>query len=117
MSAFPTLSEAPGFPLDPDGEIEDVILRSSAEAGYEQTRPRSTRARRAFGVNYNALSDADVATLRTFEITTLRNGADSFTWTHPVSGAVYTVRLAGPIKYAKNVVRNYSGVHFALREV
>jgi hypothetical protein len=117
MANFPTLSRAPSFPLDPDGELEDVILRSSAEAGYEQTRPRTTRARRTFGLNYKALSNADVALLRTFETTTLRNGADSFAWTHPLSATVYTVRLTAPIKFARTQTGTHSTVALTLREV
>lgn len=101
MPTFPTLSRAPSYPIDPDGEAEDVILRSPMEAGYEQTRPRTTRARRNFGVNYIGIEAADEALLRAFETTTLRNGADAFTWTHPISGTVYTVRLTAPIKWSR----------------
>ncbi|OHD27428.1 MAG: hypothetical protein A2Y38_05660 [Spirochaetes bacterium GWB1_59_5] len=101
MAAFPILSTPPSYPIDPDGELEDVVLRSQQEAGYEQTRPRTTRARRNFGVSYIGLEAADEALLRAFEITTLRNGADSFTWTHPKSGTTYTVRLIAPIKFTR----------------
>lgn len=118
MATFPTLSRAPSYPLDPDGELEDVLIRSPQESGYEQVRPRTTRARRSFGLNYNALSDADVAVLRNFELVTLVNGADAFSWTHPLSGVVYTVRLAAPIKYAKALrAPTLSTVSFTLREV
>jgi hypothetical protein len=114
MPAFPTLTKAPSYPLDPDGEIEDVILRSDTTAGYEQARPRFTRARRVWGLNYPDLPSVDESALRTFELTTLRNGADKFTWNHPVSGS-FTVRLMGPIKFAKN---RYGGVDvsFKIRE-
>lgn len=115
MPTFPTLSQAPDFPLDPDGEIEDLVLRSGAEAGYEQTRPRFTRARRTWGVNYLLLPDADVTLLRAFETSTLRNGADSFTWTHPLGGT-YTVRLAQPIKIARDTPA-VANVSLLLREV
>lgn len=117
MANFPTLSRAPNFPLDPDGSTEDVVLRSPQEAGYEQTRPRTTRARRSFGLNYQALKDADVALLRTFEITTLRNGADSFDWTHPLSAATYTVRLAAPVQYKRQHGGGMVNVSLNLREV
>lgn len=117
MAAFPTLSRAPSYPLDPDGEVEDVIMRSQAEAGYEQTRPRSTRARRNFGLSYQNIPDADIATLRAFEITTLHNGADSFTWTHPLSGTTYAVRLAAPIRYAHTRASGFGDVSMNLREV
>lgn len=114
--SFPTLSMGPRFPIDPDGELDDAILRTPTDAGYEQTRPRFTRARRSWGLNYR-LGDTDASALRTFEQTTLHNGADPFSWTHPVSGTTYTVRLAGPIKYARTSVRTLTEISFLLREV
>lgn len=117
MPTFPTLSRAPSYPIDPDGEAEDMVLRSPQAAGYEQTRPRSTRARRNFGVNYIALSSADEALLRAFETATLRNGADSFTWTHPLSGTSYTVRLSGAIKWKRPRSPGKVDASMMLREV
>ncbi|PIQ26127.1 hypothetical protein COW64_12340 [bacterium (Candidatus Blackallbacteria) CG18_big_fil_WC_8_21_14_2_50_49_26] len=117
MTAFVTLSKAPSLPLSPDGKIEDVVLRSSAEAGYLQTRPRTTRARRSWGVRYPVLDATDTAALRAFEITTLRNGADSFSWTHPISGTSYTVRLAGQIDFSTDQHRSLTGASFTLQEV
>lgn len=115
MVDFVTLTGVPGYPMDPDGEIEDNILRSDTTAGYEQTRPRFTRTRRVWGVNYPDMIDADVALLKTFERTTLRNGADKFNWNHPITGT-FVVRLAGPIKFAKD---DFGGtkVSFTLKEV
>jgi len=117
MSVFPTLTKVPSYPLDPDGDQEDAVLRSPMEAGYEQTRPLFTRARRSWGVNYRALGESDVAALRGFERTTLRNGADAFTWTHPIEGAAYTVRLAGPMRFKRTVAGLVTDVSFTLREV
>jgi phage-related protein len=103
--------------LDPDGELEDAVLRTPFDAGYEQTRPKYTRMRRIWGVRYDELSNADVATLRTYEQTTLVNGANSFTWTHPLSGT-FTVRLAGPIKYVRSADKyGVADISFVLREV
>lgn len=115
MSAFPTLGNGPDYPLDPDGEMEDSLLRSDVGAGYQQTRPKFTRTRLKFGVSYT-LSAADVATLRTFERTTIHNGADSFTWTHPITSTSYTVRLVAPIKYALANF-NQTNVSLTLQEV
>lgn len=117
MSVYPTLSVQPSYPLQPDGEIEDAVLRSKLEGGYEQTRPKFTRVRRSWGINYSHLPDADVATLRTFESVTLRNGADFFTWVHPISGTTYTVRLAEPIKYARTTAPGHCSVSLSIREV
>jgi len=116
MPNFPTLATVPSFPLDPDGEIEDAVLRSPFTGGYELTRPKYTRSRRIWGLRYPMLTPADKNTLFTFEQTTLRNGADSFTWTHPVTATAYTVRFAAPIKY-HYFDRNKFAVDFSLREV
>jgi len=113
--AFPTLADAPEVPLDPDGTLEDCVLRSPFDAGYVQTRARFTRARRSWGLNWPAMTDADVAILRAYEQTTLVNGSQAFTWTHPVSSASYTVQLTGPIKYARHDAG--TTVSFVLQEV
>lgn len=115
MAAFPTLTKGPTYPLNPDGDLEDAVLRSDFTAGYEQTRPKFTRARRSYGLNYK-ISDADVATLRDFERITLVNGADAFTWTHPLRATSHTVRLTAPIKYSK-LVLGLTDVSFTIREV
>lgn len=119
MTAFPTLSLPCSYPIDPDGVPEDVILRSPQEAGYEQTRPRTTRARLNFGVNYIGMVPADEALLRAFYTTTLRNGADSFTWTHPISGTTYTVRFTAPIKFvrARGMAGGAVSAALSMREV
>lgn len=118
MSTFPTLTAIPSYPLSPDGDLEDMVIRSPQASGYVQTRPRTTRARRNFGLNYNLMSDADVSTLRTFELTTLHNGADSFSWTHPLSAVVYIVQLTAPIKFSRSQqIRGYSTVYFNMCEV
>lgn len=115
MAAFPALTRAPAYPLDPDGALEDAVLRSEFAAGYEQTRPKYTRARRSYGLNYT-LSDADVATLRAFELTTLVNGSDSFVWTHPLRATSHTVRLTAPIRYGKSSL-GLTDVSLTIREV
>lgn len=115
MAAFPTLTKPPVYPLDPDAEQIDTVLRSDFTAGYEQTRPKFTRARRQFGLRYR-LEATDLATLRTFETTTLVNGADSFSWTHPLTAVTYTVRLVEPIRYARTSPA-ITEVSFTLREV
>lgn len=113
---FPTLTTLPTFPLDPDGMNEDAVLRSSFEGGYELTRPKFTRARRNWGVSYPAINSTDKAALVTFETTTTKNGADSFTWTHPVSGTVYTVRFTTPLRFVY-IAPGMWRAEFGLREV
>lgn len=116
MANFPTLTRTVGRTIDPDGDIDDVVIRSPQTAGYVQTRPRSTRAPQNWGINYPALSNADVNTLKSWERTTLRNGADSFNWTHPVSGTVYVLQLASPINY-RRMNKDHTAVSIKMREV
>ena len=116
--AFPTLSRNPAE-LSPDGDPIDSLLASESDAGYEQTRPKFTRQRRIWGVTYNELPAADVATLRTYRDTTLVNGSSAFTWTHPLLGTTHTVRLIdGKINYSSAADKyGVSQVSFKLREV
>lgn len=115
MPTFPTLSVAPNYPLSPDGDLEDASLRSSSEAGYTQTRPRFTRNRRSFGLEYE-LNPTDESALRTFEATTLRNGADVFEWQHPIRGTTHSVQLSGPIQWS-HVSFELTKARFTLKEV
>lgn len=117
MADFPALSKPPSVPMDPDGQIDDGVLRSNAEAGYEQTRPRFTRARRSWGVNYKGLPNADVATLRSFERVTLHWGADAFAWTHPLGDGTFTVRLTGPMRFSRPSTGVTADVSFTIKEV
>ena len=97
MPTFPTLTTKPIFPVPQ--EKEDSVIKSGKEGGYLQTRQRYTRIRKNFQVQYHNLSTTEMGTLDTFE-NTVKGGADSFTWTHPMTGVVYSVRLDGTIKFS-----------------
>lgn len=95
----------PTFPLttsplirDFNETYEDAVLRSDFDAGYQQTRPKWTRTRRKFTASY-LVTQSQKATLHTFYVTTLANGALSFDWTHPQTGSVITVRMDKPITF------------------
>lgn len=94
--AFPTLTVPPSL-ISPNGVVVvDPTLKSQSEAGYEVTRAKFTRLRRKWGIHYDLLNDADMALLCAHEAA-MGVGSLSFTWTHPISAASYTVRFAGPI--------------------
>lgn len=113
MSAFPTLSINPELPI---GETrEDSTIRTDMEGGYEHTRARFTRIRRTFKIIYRNLPGADKSTLDAF-VTTVKCGADSFTWAHPVTQTQYTVRFK-PIPEYSYTTYNYYDVEFGLLEV
>lgn len=117
MSNFLGLSKGPSLPLDPDGVMEDVVIRTPTEAGYVQTRPRFTRSRLMWGLVYNVLPDADIAILKNWENVTIRNGSDVFTWQHPASLVTYDVHLTGPVKYAKTQYPTLTSVSMTLQQV
>jgi len=67
-------------------------LRSKFEAGYVHQRPKWTRSRRKFSLDWKLLSAADLDTLLShFD----NNQGSSFNWTHPTRGTTYTVMYSG----------------------
>lgn len=117
MPTFPTLTIPPTYPLDE--QREDATIRSAFEAGYEHTRPRFTRNRYTWVVKYNMMPSADKTTLEAF-VTTVREGADKFSWTNPVDGAVHTVTFSQIPKYSCTLQTEddaYFDCDFQLRSV
>jgi len=117
MPTFPTLDTEIYYPLEE--EREDSTIRSKFEDGYEHTRPRYTKIRYTWNVNYRMMPGSDKDTLEAF-VTTVREGADSFSWTNPQSGATYTVKFSQIPKYSCTYKINsisYFEVHFQLRTV
>ena len=86
---FPSLP-APTYPLTIS--TEDPALKSDFENGSQQTRPKFTRQRQAWGLSWNALTTADRETLAAFFITTA-GGSLSFLWTEPVTSTPIEVRF------------------------
>ncbi len=97
MANFPTLSIGPVFPLR---EVpRDASLRSPFEAGYVQARPKFTRIPATWpDITYRNMTATDKSTLETFEKTTVKQ-TDAFSWTHPQTSTVYSVRFSGPVQY------------------
>ena len=117
MPTFPTLTIIQAVPMTE--EIEDATIRSSFEAGYEHTRPRFTRSRKTWSIRYEYMPNADKTTLDTFINTTVRQGADAFSWTNPQDSTTYTVRFLTLPKYELVLNRDggYWNLDFQLRQV
>jgi phage-related protein len=113
MPTFPTLTYSCSFPIGE--EREDATIRPGFESGYEHTRPRFTRSRKTFSIKYQNMIAADKATLETF-VDTVREGADSFTWTHPQTAVAYTVRF-NPIPKFELVSVNLWNCEFGVKTV
>lgn len=90
--AFPTLTSAPVYPITENRA--DATIRSETEAGYTLARPRFTRSRRNFAVNYRNISPADKELIVSHFDTV--GGSTIFTWTNPVDSTAYSVRYAKP---------------------
>lgn len=115
-NTFPTLTAIQAVPMTE--ELEDATIRPPFEAGYEHTRPRFTRSRKTWSVKYEYMTNTDKTTLDAF-VTTVRQGADSFSWTNPQDSTTYTVRFLTLPRY--ELVLNRDGgfwnLEFQLRQV
>ena len=68
------------------------IVRTGYEAGYAQTRPKSTTAPRAFELIHHGATSTEVATWVTFW-ETHRGGSDAFDFTDPRTGNTIACRF------------------------
>jgi hypothetical protein len=92
-STWSTLNiEPPDYPLGVTSIASTI--RSESEAGYVITRPRYTRTRKRWSLKWAMMSASDYTSLETFFNETTIGGANSFTWDHPITGTIYTVRFA-----------------------
>lgn len=110
MANYPTLSigyDASSFAH----ASENPAHGSDTEGGYQVTRPRFTRTpRKTFRFTHVDITEADRVTLETFW--NVRKGSsESFTWTHPVTGASYTVRFALDMKTLEFTRTGYGTNH------
>jgi hypothetical protein len=86
--SFPTLSTVAN---KIDREIVDNTLRSPTEAGYVQTRPRTTRRILTFNVGM-ILNAADLVLLEAHDVAV--TGSSVFAWTNPDEDVTYNVRYS-----------------------
>ena len=78
-------------------EPADPTIRHESEGGFVMTRARYTRAPTVtITTGWTDISDADKRLLMTFYGTVARGGAAAFSYVHPVSGDILTVRFKEP---------------------
>lgn len=119
--AFPSLSTTPIVESFNQKSALKPTLRSEAEAGYVQTRPRFSRVPKKWGLAYGGLSLADKAALEAHEVS-VRYGADLFSWTNPTDNVAHNVRYFEPIEFSLDTTFDNLGNHtwratFELEEV
>ncbi len=77
----------------------DKTVRIETEGGYVVTRPRTTRPpRREWTTGWSEITHADKLKIEVF-YESVMGGANSFTWTDPVSLIEYTVRFVGDLEF------------------
>lgn len=111
---FPAGIRNPDYPLDE--QLADPTLRSEYEDGSQQTRPKFTRIRKIFAVEWNSLPDTEKELLVDFYCNTVKAGAEAFDWTDPVSGKLYAVRFGSAPKIKAKMLHYYT-VSITLNEV
>lgn len=90
MAAYPSIPiDHSGFTESPRGY---VTVRTEFEAGYVQTRAKSTTAPREFKFTHRGLSSAEVTTWVAFW-EARKGGAEAFDFTNPRTGAVIPCRF------------------------
>ena len=88
LPSWPSIAK-PSHPME-ESDFRGQV-RTEFEGGYVQTRSRETRARKRWSLRWIAMTEADWGTLSTFFRSYL---GSTFTWTHPITSASYTVRFS-----------------------
>ena len=105
MSNWPNI-KMPVMPFSE--ELEDVSLVSPTENGMVISRPKFTRQRNTFNLQWTALPTTDYSILKKFYIDML-GGSSSFMWSHPITGTIYEVRFSGAFNFQYDSVGLWSG--------
>ena len=99
MPTWPTAGDFPQLPSQEgfEEEIPENVFTSNMDVGPAKKRRRTTANVGKFKMKWE-LTLAQVATLKTFYITTLASGALSFDMDHPITGVSGTFRFGKPPK-------------------
>ncbi len=79
--------------------VPDQVLRTEMDQGPAKLRRKTTAGVRRIQAKY-ILSATQVAALDSFYDTDLKAGSLSFSYTHPRTGVLETVRFMAPPEYA-----------------
>lgn len=97
-----------------DNKIIKPVYTSSYDGGYEQQRLKNTRTIRKFTLGFTSLTNSEAQTLETFFE---QNQALEFSFTHPITNNIHTVRFDGnSISFTQNTPL-YQSVSFDIKEV
>lgn len=78
--------------------IENSAIRNEMESGIVHRRAKFTRLRSTWRVHWDDLKGSDYLIIKDFYKNTLKGGALSFTWVHPIEQKTYTVSIVDTLK-------------------
>jgi len=90
MAAYPSIAIAPDSFVEIPRAYQ--VVRTGYEAGYAQTRAKSTTAPRAFQFLHQGVPAADRTTWLAFW-DARKGGAEAFDFTHPITAEVVSCRF------------------------
>jgi hypothetical protein len=96
--------------------LNTQTIESATDTGSVKVRRRYTKLVRKFDIAV-LLSEAQLATFETFWLDTLRGGALSFDWVHPLKRTAVTFRFRSPAPSYANVGGVYTRASFTLETV
>lgn len=108
---WPSIS-TPNYPLSE--EVSYPQVKTEFESGTVQSRPKWTRERRKFTLQWSAMTEAHWALL---EAAFIADQGTSFSWTNPASSVVYTVRYSEDSLKSSVTQPGRRSVQVALEEV
>ena len=111
---FPSNISNPDYPLVET--LEDAVLRSNMEDGTVKTRPKFTRNRKTFEVQWNNMLTEEQQVFENFYKNTLKNGSLPFNWTHPKTGVTYVV-IFSEVPSMSLTLLEYWAVSMKIQEV
>lgn len=109
--AWPTIAQ-PTYTTG--GETYKPQIRTEFEGGYVQSRARATRSIRRWTLVWNAMTEADFATL---EAAFIADIGTTFSWTEPVTSTNYTVRYSTDSLQWSHVNKGVRSVQIGLETI
>lgn len=89
LPRFPSIT-APDYGLDE--RLYKPQVRQEFEAGYVQSRPRFTRARRRWSLSWSSLPEIEYQALAAFFT---EHQGSAFEWEHPRTHVIHVCRFSG----------------------
>lgn len=96
------------------GGTEYLVIKSKFEGNYSQTRRAATRGVESFDLNYDAITNAEYATLKAFFDA---NVGGSFTFVHPQTAISHIVRFGMEKITYKTISNQRVSTNIMLEEV